>query len=77
MSKPLKTLQFPDLDETYTIPYAVNASGTVQNGSTAVATAAWVTSLSQTMNGLPTIHCGTTDPAASLGKNGDIYIKYS
>lgn len=26
---------------------------------------------------IPTIYSGTTDPSASLGKNGDIYIKYS
>lgn len=26
---------------------------------------------------IPTIYSGTTDPSASLGQNGDIYIKYS
>lgn len=70
-NRPLKSVVFPGLEgTTYTIPYAVNASGTTQTASTAVASSAWVTSL-------PTIHHGTTVPTSSLGKNGDIYIMHT
>lgn len=40
------------------------------DNSTKVATTAYV-------DAKPTILSGTSDPASNLGKNGDIYIKYS
>lgn len=51
------------------IPSAVTATTqSTSDNSTKIATTAFVTAK-------PTILSGTTDPASSLGKNGDIYIK--
>lgn len=53
------------------IPSAVTATTqTAGDNSTKIATTAYV-------DAKPTILSGTSDPASSLGKNGDIYIKYT
>ena len=36
-----------------------------------------IRSLQATLDSIPTIHSGTTEPARTLGKDGDIYIMYS
>lgn len=79
-NKALKSIILPGLESTtYTIPYAVNASGTTQTASTAVATAAWV-------SGLPKILEGTVAPGSATGTlktnltnapNGSIYIMHT
>lgn len=54
----------------------VNTINTFINTLATVATTGSYTDLTNQPT-IPTIYSGTTDPSASLGKNGDIYIKYS
>ncbi len=54
----------------------VNTINTFINSLATVATTGSYTDLTDQPT-IPTIYSGTTDPSANLGKNGDIYIKYS
>lgn len=59
----------------------INADTLENHPASYFATASSVTDLTSSVtdlaSGIRTIYIGTTDPASSLGANGDIYIKYN
>lgn len=78
--KALKSIILPGLENTtYTIPYAVDKSGNVQDSSTAVATANWVNNLPKILDGtvVPGSATGTLKTNLDSAPNGSIYIMHT